>query len=332
MSHPNAYAVTPTKTFCKSVRKDGAPCQAEAHRDLDGYCFAHGPSDKLHRVRVNRGSDTIAQRIDQRVPERLKGMIDLLTEGMTAVREGQLSPAAYNTICSGAKELRTFYKMADEEMKEIRAEEDQAAAAAMAGGHGDLNILNTASNEEQNQYSLDSLAQQGLAELEQPSDPDKPAEAVLTAEGRHRFGFRPQSAYTQEDLDSLKNDALQYRFRKEDLPYLITKTADMREEMEAALTELTSDPEQAPEPPRDPFTGQPMEKPPALAKTGVDPAPDEVETDPEVLADQVRQTGDLIRLLQKLNQHDEYERTQDESQDPDTPNGTRANHQPLPTS
>ena len=331
MNNPRACSHVNTRERCKGLQMDGAPCQAEGHRDLDGYCIAHSPAKERHTFRVNRGSESIACRIDRRVPERLKGMIDLLTEGMQAVREGQLSPAAYNAICHGAKELRTYYKMADAEMEEIRAEEDHAAAVAMAGGHGDLKILNTAAaiQEEQNQYTLDSLAQQGLAEVKQPSDPDKPTTAVLTEEGRHRFGFRPQSAYTQEDLDNLKNDALQYRFRKQDLPHLIDLTVDMREEMEAALTELTSDPEAAPEPPCDPLTGLPMDKPPARAKTGVEPTPEEVETDPEVLADQVRQVEDLIRLLQNVNQDDEYERKQDESQEPDTPNGVLTNHQPA---
>ena len=108
--------------------------------------------------------------------------------------------------------------------------------------------------------------------------------------------------------------------------------AEMREEMQVALTELTSDHGPALEPPRDPFTGQPMDKPPARAKTGVDPVPEEVETDPEVVADQIRQAGDLIRLLQTLNQDDEHETKQDEFHDQDVPNVAPVNHQPIPTS
>ena len=334
MTHPRAHSHTITQPLCKGVRKDGSPCQAEAHRDLDGYCVAHGPADKLRVWRVNRGSSATASRIDRRVPERFKEIIELLTEGMTAVRQGHLSPSAYNAICNGAKELRAYYKLADEEMEEIRAEEDRAAAAAMAGGHGDLNILNTSAaiSEEENRYSLESFAAQGLAELEEPSDPDEPATAVLTEEGRQRFGIRPQSSYTQEDLDNLRNDALQYRFRKEDLPYLIEMAKEMREEMEAARTALTSGAEDAPEPLRDPLTGQPMDRLPARTRTGVVPETGEVETDPEVLADQVRQAGDLIRLLENLYQNDDYERTQDELNDPDAPNGAVINHQPVPTS
>ena len=334
MRHPRTHSHTITPPLCKGVRKYCSPCQAKRRRDLDGYCIAHGPADKLRAWRVNRGSISIATRIDRRVPERLKEIIELLTEGMTAVRQGMLSPAAYNAICNGAKELRAYYKLADEEMEEIRAEEDHAAAVAMAGGHGDLNILNTAAaiSEDQNRYSLDSFAAQGLAELEEPSDPDEPATAVLTEEGRQRFGIRPQSAYTQEDLDTLRNDALQYRFPKEELPYVIEMTKEMRDEMEAARTALTSGAEDAPEPLRDPLTGQPMDRLPARARTGVVPETGEVETDPDVLEDQVRQAGDLIRLLENLYLDDEYERTQDELHNPDAPSGAVINHQPVPTS
>ncbi len=71
---------------------------------------------------------------------------------------------------------------------------------------------------------------------------------------------------------------------------------------------------------------------PARARTGAAPETGEVETDPEVLADQVRQAGELIRLLENLYQNDDYERTQDELNDPDAPNGAVINHQPVPTS
>ncbi len=71
---------------------------------------------------------------------------------------------------------------------------------------------------------------------------------------------------------------------------------------------------------------------PARARAGAVPESDEVETDPQVLADQVRQAGDLIRLLENLYQNDEYERTQDELRDSDAPNGALINHQPVPTS
>ncbi len=231
MTHPRAHSLTNTQPLCKGVRKDGSPCQAKGHHDLDGYCIAHAPADKLHAWRVHGGSAATATLIDRRVPERFKDIIELLTEGMTAVRSGHLSPSAYNAICNGAKELRDDDKLADEEMEEIRAEEDHAAAAAMAGGHSDLNILNTAL-----------------------------------------------------------------------------------------------------EPLRDPLTGQPMDRLPARARTGVVPETGEVETDPEVLADQVRQAEDLIRLLENLYRDDDYERTQDELHNPDAPNGAVINHQPVPTS
>ena len=35
MNDSLAHAHTLTKTYCKSVRKDGSPCQAKVHNDLD---------------------------------------------------------------------------------------------------------------------------------------------------------------------------------------------------------------------------------------------------------------------------------------------------------
>ena len=75
-----------------------------------------------------------------------------------------------------------------------------------------------------------------------------------------------------------------------------------------------------------------MDRLPARARTGVVPETGEFETDPEVLADQVRQAGELIRLLKNLYQNDDYERTQDELHNPDAPSGAVINHQPVPTS
>ena len=35
-----------SKTLCKSIRKDGSPCQGNGLKQFDGYCIAHAPADK----------------------------------------------------------------------------------------------------------------------------------------------------------------------------------------------------------------------------------------------------------------------------------------------
>ena len=124
------------KILCKSVRKDGSPCQGQGLEQFDGYCIAHGPADKVResRARGGRNSSTAA-RADKRIPERMQSVIKGLAEGFIAVREGTLSPAVYTAMCRGAREMRDSYRLADAEMELIRTEETQAAAEEMAGTH-----------------------------------------------------------------------------------------------------------------------------------------------------------------------------------------------------
>ena len=70
-----------SKTLCKSVRKDGSPCQGRGLKKYDGLCIAHGPApDQVHEWRSLGGKNSAtAARLDKRMPERLKDMIDLLT-------------------------------------------------------------------------------------------------------------------------------------------------------------------------------------------------------------------------------------------------------------
>ena len=184
------------KTLCKSFKRDGSPCQGQGLEQFDGYCIAHAPADQTRAWRARGGqASSTAARADKRIPERQQVVIQALTEGMLAVQEGTLSPAAYSAMCKGAKEVREYYLLADKEMEAIRTEETQAAAEEIAGAHGDLAILAAADTftAQQNQYRIDSLIDQDLATCDSPQTDDRPAEYVLTDEGRKRFDFRVQS-------------------------------------------------------------------------------------------------------------------------------------------
>ena len=38
------------KTFCKSFKRDGSPCQGQGLEQFDGYCIAHAPADQSPRL------------------------------------------------------------------------------------------------------------------------------------------------------------------------------------------------------------------------------------------------------------------------------------------
>ena len=134
-----------TSTPCKSLKKDGTPCRGNGLDQLDGYCIAHAPADKAWEWRSRGGkASSAAARADKRIPDRLSHAIDKLSTGMDQVLEGKLEPAALSAISRAAKVLIELYRLADQEMDLIRAEETAAAAAQVAGAAGDPELLDAA--------------------------------------------------------------------------------------------------------------------------------------------------------------------------------------------
>ena len=316
-----------SKTLCKSFKRDGSPCQGQGLEQFDGYCIAHAPADQTRARRARGGqASSTAARADKRIPERQQVVIQALTEGMLAVQEGTLSPAAYSAMCKGAKEVREYYLLADQEMEAIRTEETQAAAAEIAGAHGDLAILAAADTitAQQNQYRIDSLIDQDLATCVSPQTDDRPAEYVLTDEGRKRFDFRVQSPYTQEDIDELKDDVKSYTYEEYELPELCLDLTEKRAVMEAALADLTRDPALDPAPPHDPLTGQTLYELPAGVSTGLPSYANSAAAvrSPEILQDQIRQVDEIINEVEKIIEDDQYEHKRSlfhDGIDPDSP-------------
>ena len=129
--------------------------------------------------------------------------------------------------------MRDSYRLADAEMELIRTEETQAAAEEMAGTHLDLDILKAASEivAQQNQYRIDSLVDQGLAEPEIGEDKIQTDEFVLTAEGRKRFDQQLSVDHHQFDIDEMKEAAEKYTFKQPELPVQIKHLAQKRTDM-----------------------------------------------------------------------------------------------------
>ena len=315
------------KILCKTFKRDGSPCQGQGLEQFEGYCIAHAPADQTRAWRARGGkASSTAARADKRIPERQQVVITVLTEGMTQVQEGTLSPAAYSAICKGAKEVREFYRLADEEMEAIRAEETQTAAAEIAGAHGDLAILAAADTitAQQNQYRTDSFIDQGLAICDRPQTDDRPADYVLTDEGRKRLRYRVPSPYTQENIDELKDEVKSYTYEQYDLPEICLDLAKDLTVMEASLADLTRDPGLDPEPLLDPLTGQALKELPAGVKTGLPSSansPDVVRS-PEILQDHIRQVKEIIRAVEKMAEDDQYDHKRSlfhDGIDPDSP-------------
>ena len=314
------------KTPCKSIKRDGSPCNGKGLEQFDGYCIAHGPADQTRQWRALGGTNSsTAARLDKRIPARLKNMMDMLEDGMNRVLEGTLTPAAYTAMCRGAKVRIDLYRLADEEMEAIRAEENQAAAAETAGAHGDLAILKAADHitAQQNQYRIQSLIDQDLVSCKSRQTDHRPAEYALTDEGRKCFDYRITSSCTQEHLDDLRESLANYTFEGDDFPDLLPELEDSRIAMEAALADLTRDRSHDPDPPRDPLTGQTLNHPPAGVRTGAprsyDPAAAELSL--ETLQDYIRQHDEIYQEAEKLSKDLYYDVKRDrflQGKDPET--------------
>ena len=254
------------KTLCKGIKKNGDPCRGRGLPQYDGYCIAHGPpADQTHQWRSLGGQNSsTAARLDKRIPERLKKAIDQIDDGMTRVLEGTLEPAALTAMCRGAKAKVDLYRLADEEMETIRAEETQKAAAEIAGVQADLELLEAAVDisARQDQYRTTFLIDQGLAQLDPSSDPNEAPQVVLTDEGRRRFGYRRACTLTQLEIDEWEEILDLGSFSFDELHELCQELSGIHSNVIFARDDATLEPS----PPRDPLTGQPMSELPACVK------------------------------------------------------------------
>ena len=298
-----------SKILCKSLKKDGSPCQGQGLEQFDGYCIAHAPADKTREWRSRGGTNSAtAARLDKRMPERLKDMMDVLDDGMKQVLDGTLSPAAYTAICRGVKVRIDLYRLADEEMEHIRNEESQTAAAEIVGAHGDFDILDAAEAiaAQQDQYRIQSLVDQDLVVCEQKENKYQSAEYALTDKGRKAFGYRFSSTWTQKNLDELRDELKNYKYEEYDLDSVREDLENDRSAMEAALADLASNRDA--EPPRDPLTGQNLKLPPSGVRTGLpDSYEPAVELSAETLQDFIRQLNEMCLTVEDLENDDSYD-------------------------
>ena len=298
-----------SKTLCKSIRKDGSPCQGHGLKQFDGYCIAHGPADKVRQWRSRGGKNSAtAARLDKRMPARLKHAIDLVHDCMNRVVEGTLSPAACNAACRSAKTLVDLHRRADEEMDLIHSEETQAAAVELAGAPANIEILETAAATaaQQDQYRSESLVDQGFAEFTKPSNPDEPPAVVLNDKGRRRFGYHDLD-FTQRLLIEVEDQLDDFDGQQAALSVL-PETTELLETMKESVAETQSRLAGDATAPFDPLTGQPIAKLPTRVKIKLsrsrfnrcDEAP------PEVLAEQLSKIKELMRKTEELYEDEDF--------------------------
>lgn len=291
------------KIRCKSLNKDGTPCQGHGQPQYDGFCIAHAPAGITQEWRSRGGkASSSAARAEKRIPEHLRRPIEMVTQGMEDLVEGKIQPAALSALSRAARTLADLHRLADADMELIRDEEFEAAAAQAAGGFGNPDLLDKAAAivAWQRRYTIESLIAQGLVKLEsaQTGDEAAPVQPVLTDAGRRRFGYQRLTSYTQEDIDALKEEIMNSIYKPHELRAVRGHLARMRTALEEAARDLAHDPG----PVRDPLTGQVLDKPPAGVKVGELPAgdPGESENAADILQSQRRQVIDLTRQLEDI--------------------------------
>ena len=285
------------KIHCKSLRKDGKPCQGLGQPALDGYCIAHADPAKVWEWRSRGGkASSAAARADKRIPERLRGAIEKVNQGMDDLLEGNIEPAALSAIARSARVLVDLYRLADEEMALIRDEEAATAAAQLLGGRGNPDLLDKADAIAawQNQYRIDALIAQGFVTLdsEDGHSSDQAPEPVLTTAGRQRFRYQRLTKYTQKDVDVWREIVTPASQDIDELSAALYHLYFIRTALEDALTDFAP----GSDPVLDPLTGQPLLQLP----DGVKPATVPV-AGPSRSRQAAKEMQDLLRRASELN-------------------------------
>ena len=304
----NSTSESPSHSPCKSTKRDGSPCQGRGLEQFDGYCIAHAPPHLTRAWRAKGGKNSsTAARQDKRVPEHLKDLVTELTKGFHEVHAGTLAASDYNAMCRGVSTLLQLHSRVEKDMEVIRAEETQTAAQEVVGVHGDIEILTAAAAmvDKENEYRQRGLADQGLATLEKSSDPGQSPRAVLTNEGKRRFGERHRTGYLQENIDEIRDAARSFKYDQDELPHVLEELAFMRESYGTTIADL----EHQPDPPNDPFNGKPIkELPPGVKREALsDFQPLLDDRTPEILADERDQVEALYREVEALEQDEHYD-------------------------
>ncbi len=304
-----------TNTLCKGIRKDGSPCRGQGLDQYDGLCIAHGPApDQAFEWRSQGGKNSAtAARLDKRIPERLKDMLDILDDGMQQVVEGSLSPARFTAVCRGVKMKLDVYGLADRDMDLIRAEEIQAAAAAYLDANANIDLLEAADDmaARQDRYRAEALVDQDYAEVKEPLKPGQPPQIVLNDKGRRRFGYRTVDD-TQRLLNEVEDELTEYDPRQSDLSEIAAQLQTMQQDVEETLSALARDDVA----PFDPLTRRAVTELPAGVQTRsrLDRLIHDEVKPRERLQEQLSTIKQLMRQVEELAQAEDAKQEPEEAE------------------
>ena len=135
---------------------------------------------------------------------------------------------------------------------------------------------------------------------------DEPPKAVLTYEGKDRFGYQSPTDSYQEDIDELKEGVQNFTYQHSNLSDLLQEVTEIGEAIEYSLAKLS----QPAAPPHDPLTGEPYAELPARLKINSvgERQVRRAELSPEVLQDQLRQVRELTHQVEALKKDKLYDK------------------------
>ena len=301
-----------SRKLCKALRKDGSPCKGHALDQYDGYCLAHGaPPEQAHEWRARGGKNSAtAVRIEKRMPEQFTVILDLLVDGMKQVMAGTLTPARYDAACRGAKTTLDAYSRVNQEMKRVRAEEIEAAAAQHLDANPNLELLEAVDRKKaaQDRYRRESLVHQGFARFLKPLNSDGPPDVVLNEKGRRCLGYQNYES-TQALLEKADDALVGFNAESRDVPDL-PRITDLMQELQEDVEETLAGLPHVAARPFDPLTGQAVTRLPA----GVILSPyrgyayDFDEDPQEALGEQLRMIEEIRGMVKETAEEEEYKR------------------------
>ena len=94
--------------LCPAVRTDGVPCKAVGQSAHGGYCVGHSP--RAAAARRKGGQARRADRMDKRLPARLREIVRLLADGMVEAHDGRITPAQLSAMAAAGRTILAVYQ------------------------------------------------------------------------------------------------------------------------------------------------------------------------------------------------------------------------------
>ena len=111
---------TSESLWCKAMTKAGTQCHGWP--DKSGFCPSHRPGAAENRAAGGRASAKV-QRLERKLPSRLRPVVDLLSKVLVEVHQGKLQPSQASAMAAVATALIRVIEHGEFEMRLARLEE-----------------------------------------------------------------------------------------------------------------------------------------------------------------------------------------------------------------